>query len=41
MLREELYESNEQEAPAPLRRRAKPSLTPVHGNLALKPDSKG
>jgi carbon storage regulator len=38
VLREELFEENVQGAPSPLRRRQKPSLTPVDGTLALKPN---
>ena len=37
VLREELAADNSQSAPSPLRRRPKPTLTPTHGALALKP----
>ena len=38
VLREELVAEESQTAPSPMRRRtAKPSLTPTHGALALKP----
>ena len=41
VLREELTAEYAQNAPSPIRRRmAKPSLTPTHGALALKPDEK-
>lgn len=41
VLREELVGEEAMPAPSPLRRRtAKPNVTPIHGALALKPETK-